>query len=65
VFPKHHNLFALRIVVDAGSVHQRRLARTRRLIDSFDEPPALSQMNELPRLRQLARCGQSTGIGYR
>jgi hypothetical protein len=64
VFPKDRDRFALRVVIDAGGMHQRRLAEPRRFFDGFNQPAALSGMNELPRLGHLARCGQST-IGCR
>jgi hypothetical protein len=52
------------VVIDAGGRHQWRLAKPRRF-DGFNQPAALSEMNELPQLGQLARCGQLTVIGCR
>jgi len=48
VFPKDHHRFALRVVIDAGGMHQRRFAEPRRFFDGFNQPPALSEMKELP-----------------
>jgi hypothetical protein len=42
VFPQNRDRFALRIIIDAGSVHQRRLAEPRRLFNGFNQPSALS-----------------------
>jgi hypothetical protein len=64
VFPKNRDRFDLRVVIDAGGMHQRRLAEPRCFFDGFNQPAAMSEMNELPRLGHLARCGQST-IGCR
>ena len=63
MFPKDHHRFALRVVIDAGGMHQRRFAEPRRFFDGFNQPAALSEMSVLPRLGQLARCGQLTVIG--
>ena len=65
VFPKGRDLFALRVVIDAGGMHQRCLAEPPRFFDGFSQPAALSEMNELPQLGHLARCGQLTVIGCR
>jgi hypothetical protein len=48
----------------AGGMHQRCFAEPRRLFDGFNQPAALSEMDELPRFGELARCGQLTVIGY-
>lgn len=47
VFPEYRNSLTLRIVVDAGGVDQSRLSRSRRLLDRFDKPSTLPQMNKL------------------
>ena len=65
VFPKDRDRFALRVVIDAGGMHQRRFAEPRRFFDGFNQPAALSEMNKLPQLGHLARCGQLTVIGCR
>jgi len=65
VFPKDRDRFALRVVIDSGGMHQRRLAEPLRFFDGFNQPAALSEMNELPRLGHLARCGQLTVIRCR
>jgi hypothetical protein len=54
----------LRVVIDAGGMHQRRLAEPSRFFDGVNQPAALWEMNELTR-GHLARCGQSTVIGCR
>jgi hypothetical protein len=64
VFPKDRDRFALRVVIDAGGMHQRRLAEPR-FFDGFNQPAALWEMNELPQFGHLARCGQLTVIGCR
>ena len=38
VFPKDRDRFALRVVIDAGDMHQRRLAESRRFFDGFNQP---------------------------
>jgi hypothetical protein len=53
------------VIIDAGAMHQRRLAEPWRFFDGFNQPAALSEMNELPQLGHLARCGQLTVIGCR
>ena len=50
------------VIIDAGAMHQRRLAEPWRFFDGFNQPAALSEMNELPQLGHLARCGQLTVI---
>ena len=65
MFPKNRDRFALRVVIDVGGMHQRRLAEPPGFFDGFNQPAAMSEMNELPRLGHLARCGQLTVIGCR
>jgi hypothetical protein len=63
VFSKDRDRSALRGVIDAGGMHQRRLAEPRRFFYGFKQPAALSEMNELPEFGHLARCGQLTVMG--
>ena len=39
--------------------------RSRSLFHGFNQPAALSKMNELPQFGYFARCGQLTVIGRR
>lgn len=55
VLPEHRDLLALRVVVDAGGTHKGRLAELPRLFDTLDEPPALTEMDELSGLRWQRR----------
>ena len=41
---------ALCVFIDAGGMDQGCFARQKRLLDTFDEPAALSEMNDLPGL---------------
>ena len=63
MFPKDRDRFALRVVIDAGGVHQRRLAEPRCFFDGFNQPAALSEMNKLPWLGQWEGGIQSIAIG--
>ena len=63
VFPQNRDKLTLHVIVDARGLHQGRVAQVRRFFDGFNQPAALSEMSVLPRLGQLARCGQLTVIG--
>ena len=51
MFPKNVKRLALRVVIDTGQTHQRRIPDIRRCDDLFHEIEALANMNDRPRFR--------------